>query len=313
MVNNGNTGETYSNSLLINMDKYSIIIPVVYKDYSFLNKTLKYILKYFSPVMLYIITDSRMAEYLTKRVKSCDLCKVIDENHIVEGLSLARIDSIIKALGRHHTKSGWYYQQFLKMGFAMSRYCETDYYLSWDSDTIPLKEIVFFDNDNHPYFTMKSEFHKPYFNTMQRVLSIGKTNPCSYIAEHMMFNKQIMEEMIAKIDSSNVNGNVWFEKILYSLEPEDISPFSFSEFETYGTYCHLFHPELYVERHLNGLRRGGLIQGRFVSERILNSLAEDFDIASFEIYDRPPFPWGVICNIYEKWQNKKEHWLKRKR
>ena len=293
------------------MDKYSIIIPVVFKDYSFLNKSLKYILKFFSPVTIYIITDSRMGKYLPKQVQSCNICKVIDENHIVEGLSLAKVDSIIKSLGRRHTKSGWYYQQFLKMGFAMSPYCETDYYLSWDSDTIPLKEIVFFDNDGHPYFTMKSEFHKPYFNTMQRVLSIGKLNPNSYIAEHMMFNKYIMEEMIAKIEKANVCGETWFEKILYSLEPEDVSTFSFSEFETYGTFCHLFHPELYVERHLNGLRRGGLIQGRFVSERILKDLAEDFDIASFEIYDRPPFPWGRICHFYETWQIKKEHWLKR--
>ena len=293
------------------MDKYSIIIPVVFKDYSFLNKSLKYILKFFSPVTIYIITDSRMGKYLPKQVQSCNICKVIDENHIVEGLSLAKVDSIIKSLGRRHTKSGWYYQQFLKMGFAMSPYCETDYYLSWDSDTIPLKEIVFFDNDGHPYFTMKSEFHKPYFNTMQRVLSIGKLNPNSYIAEHMMFNKYIMEEMIAKIEKANVCGETWFEKILYSLEPEDVSTFSFSEFETYGTFCHLFHPDLYVERHLNGLRRGGLIQGRFVSERILKALAEDFDIASFEIYDRPPFPWGRICHFYETWQIKKEHWLKR--
>lgn len=293
------------------MDKYSIIIPVVFKDYSFLNKSLKYILNFFSPVTIYIITDSRMGKYLPKQVQSCNICKVIDENHIVEGLSLAKVDSIIKSLGRRHTKSGWYYQQFLKMGFAMSPYCETDYYLSWDSDTIPLKEIVFFDNDGHPYFTMKSEFHKPYFNTMQRVLSIGKLNPNSYIAEHMMFNKYIMEEMIAKIEKANVCGETWFEKILYSLEPEDVSTFSFSEFETYGTFCHLFHPDLYVERHLNGLRRGGLIQGRFVSERILKDLAEDFDIASFEIYDRPPFPWGRICHFYETWQIKKEHWLKR--
>ena len=293
------------------MDKYSIIIPVVFKDYSFLNKSLKYILKFFSPVTIYIITDSRMGKYLPKQVQSCNICKVIDENHIVEGLSLAKVDSIIKSLGRRHTKSGWYYQQFLKMGFAMSPYCETDYYLSWDSDTIPLKEIVFFDNDGHPYFTMKSEFHKPYFNTMQRVLSIGKLNPNSYIAEHMLFNKYIMEEMIAKIEKANVCGETWFEKILYSLEPEPVSTFSFSEFETYGTFCHLFHPDLYVERHLNGLRRGGLIQGRFVSERILKDLAEDFDIASFEIYDRPPFPWGRICHFYETWQIKKEHWLKR--
>lgn len=293
------------------MPKYSIIIPVVFKDYSFLKKSFRYILKNLDPVRVYIITDSSVAKYLPKQVKNCDICEILDENKIIDGLSYNIVDSIIRVQKRHHTKAGWYYQQFLKMGFAMSPYCETDYYLSWDSDTIPLKEIVFFDNDGHPYFTMKSEFHKPYFNTMQRVLSIGKLNPNSYIAEHMMFNKYIMEEMIAKIEKANVCGETWFEKILYSLEPEDVSTFSFSEFETYGTFCHLFHPDLYVERHLNGLRRGGLIQGRFVSERILKDLAEDFDIASFEIYDRPPFPWGRICHFYETWQIKKEHWLKR--
>lgn len=292
------------------MPKYNIIIPVVFKDYSFLKKSFRYILKNLDPVRVYIITNSSMAKYLPEQVKNCDICEILDENRIIDGLSYNIVDSIIKVQKRHHTKAGWYFQQFLKIGFALSNYCDTDYYLSWDSDTIPLKSISFFDDDTYPYFTMKSEYHKPYFDTMERILSIGKTNPCSYIAEHMMFNKTIVCELISKIMESGVRGDTWYEKILNSLTPEEISPFSFSEFETYGTYCYTFHPQLYKERHLSGFRKAGLIQGRFVSDRILENLAEDVDVASFEIYDRPPFPWGIICHYYEKFCHFKESFLK---
>ena len=292
------------------MQDYSIIIPVVFKDYSFLRRTINYIHKNLSPVAIFIITDSKMARFLPREVRSCSLCKIIDENHIIEEMTYAKVDFILRSHGRQHTKTGWYYQQFLKMAFAFSNYCFTDYYLSWDADTIPLRKLHFFDKENHPYFTMKSEYHKPYFSTMERLLSIGKTNPCSYIAEHMMFNKGIMKEMINKIEKSSDDGKKWYEIILDSLESEQISPFSFSEFETYGTYCNVFHPDLYVERFLYGFRRGGLIQGRFVSEIILQKLAEDFDIASFEIYERPPFPWGKICEWHEKWLKRKEWFLK---
>lgn len=292
------------------MPKYNIIIPVVFKDYSFLKKSFRYILKNLDPVRVYIITNSSMAKYLPEQVKNCDICEILDENRIIDGLSYNIVDSIIKVQKRHHTKAGWYFQQFLKIGFAQSNYCDTDYYLSWDSDTIPLKSISFFDDDTYPYFTMKSEYHKPYFDTMERILSIGKTNPCSYIAEHMMFNKTIVCELISKIMESGVRGDTWYEKILNSLTPEEISPFSFSEFETYGTYCYTFHPQLYKERHLSGFRKAGLIQGRFVSDRILENLAEDVDVASFEIYDRPPFPWGIICHYYEKFCHFKESFLK---
>lgn len=293
------------------MQEYSIIIPVVFKDYFFLKRTMNYICKNLSPVAIFIITDFKMARYLPQEVQNCDLCKIIDENQIVEEMTYTKVDSILKTHGRQHTKTGWYYQQFLKMAFALSDYCCTDYYLSWDSDTIPLKNLCFFDKDNRPYFTMKSEYHKPYFSTMERFLSIGKTNPSSYIAEHMMFNKDIMKEMINKIEESGIEGEKWYEIILNSLESEHISPFSFSEFETYGTYCSVFHPDLYVERCLNGFRKGGLIQGRFVSDIILKKMAEDFDMASFEIYERPPFPWGKICEWHEKWLNRKEWFLKK--
>jgi len=295
------------------MQKYNIVIPVVYKDYLFLNKSIKYICKYLNPVKIYIITDEKMYRFLPNFIRNHPQCEILCEDAIIKDMTFITIQQILKQQGRTHTKVGWYFQQFLKIGFSCSQFCTTDYYLSWDADTIPLRKIDLFDKDGHPYFTMKSEYHKPYFDTMERILSMGKTNPSSYIAEHMMFNKKIVCELISKIMESDVKGDTWFEKILNSLVPEEISPFSFSEFETYGTYCYTFHPQLYKERHLFGFRKAGLIQGRFVSDRILANLAEDVDVASFEIYDCPPFPWGIICHYYEKFIHYKELFLRKMR
>jgi hypothetical protein len=246
-------------------------------------------------------------QFLSKEITEDDKCIILDENCLVEGLSLDIIQDRFKELNRTLSRAGWYFQQFLKMAFALSEYCDTNYYLSWDSDTIPLRKINFFDEKGIPYFTMKTEHHDPYFVAIERLLRITKTNSRSYIAENMMFNKSIMIDLINTIQSnSHLTGKTWFEKIIYALEPESVSPMGFSEFETYGNYCMTYYPYHYIERTLPSLRAGGLIQGRFVSDRILTHLSFDQATASFEIYDRPPFPWGKFSYWYARWQRRKE-------
>ena len=97
-----------------------------------------------------------------------------------------------------------------------------------------------------------------------------------------------------------------------AIPPETECTNSFSEFETYGTYCEKYHPGKYVERKMDSFRLGGLIQGRFISDRILNDFASyDYSVVPFEIYHRPPFPWGKICDIYErKYLKYKEKFLR---
>lgn len=282
--------------------KYDVIIPVAFKDYSFLNKSYHYLCENLGAEKIFILTNGRMAHYLPLVIKKDPLFIVLDEDKLIDGLTYQNINSIIKAQGRKHTNAGWFFQQFLKMGFALSDYCKNDYYLSWDADTIPLRKINFFDNHERPFFTMKTEYHKPYFVAIKRLLGIEKVNDGSYIAEHMMFNKKIMCEILVKIQESRVDGVVWYEKILNAIVPELVSTDSFSEFETYGSFCKLNYPSLYVERQMPTFRRGGLIQGRFVSDDILKKLGEDFAVSSFEIYDRPPFPWSFICYLYEKYE-----------
>jgi len=59
----------------------------------------------------------------------------------------------------------------------------------------------------------------------------------------------------------------------------------FSEFETYGTYCLVYYPEFYGTQFLNTFRSAALIRGRYINDFIIERLAMDVDIASFEIYD----------------------------
>ena len=47
---------------------------------------------------------------------------------------------------------------------SYSRICKDEYYLLWDSNTIPIRPINMFKN-GHPLFDMKLEHHTQYFVT----------------------------------------------------------------------------------------------------------------------------------------------------
>lgn len=297
---------------VIGGNMYNIIIPVIYRDYSFLKTTIRYVHKYLFSEKIFIITDIRFRRFLPKEILNDGNCVIVDENSLLRGLTIEALKKIFCKLKRDTMRVGWYFQQFLKMAFSMTDYCNTEFYLSWDSDTIPLRRIDFFDAEDKPYFTMKTEHHNPYFTAIERLLGITKINDRSYIAENMMFKKSIMTEMISRIQNNQqLQGDTWFEKIVYALEPESVSPMGFSEFETYGNYCLNYYPDLYRERCLPSFRLGGLIQGRFVSANILRQLSFDQATASFEIYDRPPFPWGKLSYWYARWQRRKELFIRR--
>ena len=283
--------------------KYDIIIPTIYRDYPFLNKVIKYVIQNLTPENIYIITNGEKSKYISKSIINNPKCTIRDENRLIDGMDFCTIKHLLAKRGIRN-RPGWYYQQFLKMGFSLSKFAQNDYYLSWDSDTLPLRPLKMFDTDGSPFFTMKNEYHQPYFDTIYRLIEARKINKKSFIAENMMFNKTIMKELIGEIENSKAKSNKWFEKIILSIDEGE--EFGFSEFETYGTYCLQKHPNLYHERELSCFRLGGYIQGRLVSTKILKALSYDLDIISFEPTHIPPFPWSIINNMYYYYLRKKE-------
>lgn len=275
-------------------NSFDVIIPVAGKDAGFVHRVTYYIRKCLQGVdKIYIITNKKNINKIERAIKGQESIIILDENRLVDGLTFDFLKDIVK---RYTTSvsPGWFYQQFLKYGFALTAYAK-QYYLSWDADTIPVASINFFES-GAPLFTRKYEYNENYFATIENILGLKKIVPYSFIAEHMLFKSDIVKELINEIMDSKVSGKTWIEKIMRAGNYEHKYP-PFSEFETYGTYVMAKYPSLYKTRQLNTFRRGGLIRGRFISNKMLDKLAFDIDTISFEMCDKPLFPYN-IPNLY---------------
>lgn len=277
-----------------------IVICLATKDYKIVKKVVRYCRLYLQEEeeRIFLITHRENNRFFSNRWSQKHHCTMIDEEKLIDGLSFSRCKEILFNHFRTGTNiyPGWYLQQFLKMGFALSEYAKEEY-LIWDSDTIPLHALTFKENGKY-LLTVKTENHQPYFDTMQRLLGYGKQYDRSFIAEHMPINASIMRELMGRIEQSEIEGNTWYEKIINATSGRDEQ--AFSEFETYGNYCMKEHREMIEARPLNTMRTAGLLFGRGVTAkqlRLLNKM--EFDTASFELRHIPAFPRN-IANWWER-------------
>lgn len=178
-----------------------IVICVAYKNCFFLKKNIYFIEKNLTPSHIYIITNKSNFGLLDG---ISDKLILVDENKMVEGLNFSSIRQAVKKhLGINLI--GWYFQQFLKMGFALSKYAN-DKYLVWDADTVPLNHLEFTDHDGKYLFMPKTEHHQAYFDTIGKLFPAPNQAEYSFISEHMVFDVNIMRELIHKISLTDIVG-----------------------------------------------------------------------------------------------------------
>lgn len=257
----------------------SVVIPVAKKDLEILKYTVKYIYMYFGEVKIHILTSKDNFQDLS------DLEDVIliDENKILKNLNFDAVRNILLQISNNDNRTGWYFQQFLKMAF--SYYCEDDNYLIWDADTFPLKKIPLVDfEENKILFSVTLENHMPYFKTLNKLFDgeVRKYSEYSFISEHMVINKKHMMTLVQMIENNNsLNGKTFFEKILNSIEPEDINASGFSEFETYGNFVYRFYQEEYKIISLKSFRHGSNYFD-YKNELQIHWISSCLDMVSFE-------------------------------
>ncbi len=213
----------------------------------------------------------------------------VDENSLipfneVHKCMAERLKDILKGREMPRAVTGWYYQQFLKMQYSVV--CQDEYYMVWDGDTIPCREIDMFQAETgKPYLDLKHEFHPEYFDTISKILpGFRKVIERSFISEHMLIKKEIMRHLIEDIEKNDsITGKYFWEKIINSIPPEKISDSSFSEFETYGTYVAMCFPDVYKLRDWHSFRLGAQFFGiDTITDRDFKWLSKDFDAISFE-------------------------------
>ena len=279
----------------INRNNMDVVICVAKKDCLIVRKTIKYIRSCFCVEHIYLLIAKEYFIFFPSSFRKRYGVILVDEEDLVTDKQ--HLKDIADAHFMCDYRFGWYYQQFLKMEFARSSYAKK-YYLIWDSDTIPLNPIRFFDIDNQKMlFTSKTECHSAYFETMQLLIGLNKEVDSPFIAEHMVVDVEIMQRLISQIELSSCQGDSCYEKIIYTARVDE--PNAFSEFETYGTFCHHYYPERFLFRELRTFRYGGSKYSRFVSGKQLGKLAKSYDTASFESWDSPSKSWRKFQNRCE--------------
>jgi hypothetical protein len=269
---------------------FDVIIPIGTRDCLIAKKVIQYISLNIKPKCIYVIVNNGNNFFFSKSF--CDLysVKVLDENNLIKDLNMQHIIKMIdKRLNEDGRYYAWYFQQILKMAFSLTS-CAKDYYLIWDADTLPLNKLHFFD-EGRPVFTPKNEYHKPYFDTIQKLIGCDKMVDYSFIAEHMLIKTTIMKDLINRIENSMVEGTIWFEKIINAVDVDAKN--GFSEFETYGTFCSKYYHGLYSLKELRTFRDAGLIYGRNIKTFEIDKLKEDYHTASFEFRHFPKFPKNI--------------------
>lgn len=269
------------------MNDYNALIIVTPDDYKRVSVCHKRQIELL-PARKIIFIGSEEVGRLLEEEKLGEKADFINENDVVSFQEVYDVITDIMApilAGRPLPRgiAGWYYQQFIKMSYA--KICDDDYYLIWDGDTVPCGEFSMFSDEGTPYLDVKHEYHEEYFNTLAKILpGMKKVIEPSFISEHMLMKKDIMNEVIEAIDSNEkLVGNTYWEKILRCIPIDKIQSNSFSEYETYGTFVALRHTFDYRIRDWRSFRMGGEFFDPYtITERDYNWLKKDFFAISFE-------------------------------
>jgi hypothetical protein len=227
----------------------SLVVPIISRDFHKIYNNLRFYINFIDGIKNIIFIGNEEINKLIKEKKSSLSFPIIfiNENLIID---VNKVKQLIKIKNKFAVRrSGWYIQQFIKMNYC--RLCHNKYYLIWDSDTIPIKEVNMFSNEGKPIFDVKTEYHRPYFITLKKIFpELGKKNKFSFISEHMIINTNLMKNMIKRITfNKNLIGNTWYEKIINCIDIKDLPKSGFSEFETYGTFVKKYYKQIYNIRH----------------------------------------------------------------
>lgn len=288
-----------SDNSMEDVNPYDVVVVIKADDWDIAKNNLKYIRKNLRPKKIVIVSSDKIKTKLTPE----DGVNFINEDTLYQGMSFAAVREIFEERGISVSLTGWFLQQFLKMAYAFV--CKDDYYLVWDADTIPVRSIAMIDDiDGKPLFNMKPEYVAPYFSTLYNLLRLKKCDKESFITEHMLFNTNIMKDLISKIENNPLLcGISFYDKIIDATDFRTQGN-SFSEFETYGTFCEYYYPNVYKKRHLKTFRGGKMFLGTEIDDDILEWVAADFDTISFE-YQQPVLERSRLLSHDRKFRSKK--------
>ncbi|GAA4182956.1 DUF6492 family protein [Sphingobacterium ginsenosidimutans] len=270
---------------LANNLHYDVVICVGPQHIEIAKIVINQVKRFFQAQQIYVITHASHFEKF--QVLSLSNLVLVNENELFDQFNFQSVADFLKQRINNGDRAGWYFQQFLKM--EISKIIQSDYYLIWDADTIPLKPIDFFDKEERALIHKSEENHNPYFETLEHILGLKKTVNYSFISEHFMVQTKLMQNMLLEI-STNAGNQAWPYYILENITTKDLALSGFSEYETYGNFLNSTYPDNFRLRTspselLNTTRNGSMILGTLPNTKDLNFLEVlGLHYATFEIW-----------------------------
>lgn len=181
------------------------------------------------------------------------------------------------------SKSGWYYQQFLKLQ-AIRRCRDFKTMLFIEGDSFPTPKFNPGDEDLLVYMT-SSEEHKPYFQTLSALFDFERQVSFSFISQ--IFPLQIDWGLSFLDDIERRFGTPWYVAIVSSFPNNHV--IEFSEYESLGNY---FVNKSYPIKVGDGvfLRNAGFYYKDLLAEsKLYRELCETYSLLAVEKADTRSF------------------------
>ena len=195
-----------------------------------------------------------------------------------------------RVAGRNADRVHWLFQQFIKINAVCDGGLDDgDLVLIWDADTVPLRPLEFVDaGSGKVCYYHGTEHHRPYFETLERLLGFGKMSGESFIAQCLPVRVRWVRELVREIQHRF--GTPYVEAVLGLLPGHSGS--EFSEYETIGSWVLRHHRDEVMFRSANRWLRGGLrLLGPDPSgiraTLVMRLLAIRYDFVAVENWHRP--------------------------
>lgn len=208
----------------------SLVIPTVSKDFDLLEKVIGNAIRYVHPRITHVFIVSPLDEQIR------NFCNRNGYTHIDENSVLGYGKSKIKYTVKNIDRSGWIFQQLLKLSGDV--FVQTRHYLIVDSDTILINPHTFITSGKS-VFLMNEEWNEPYFKTFKKMFGYTAPTHLSLTSHMMIFDTVALREMKSELE--NKHRMSWDEVYLSMLDPDEVS--CISDYETYGNWFLNKYPE----------------------------------------------------------------------
>ena len=192
-------------------------IPVIKKNYENLKK-------FYNNFNLYIICPSKdLAEF--KSELNYSNIQIINENLFLTKKDFSKnfnkYFSKTNYLKKIRWREGWYYQQVLKISFALFFFKKKNFkhLIQWEADTIILKKIEFFNNKKPIFYCTLFEKNVNYFTTLKQLYGKMPKYYMSFTFQFAALNFYTVNNLYLRLINNTQIRNEdtipnWFSKIM---------------------------------------------------------------------------------------------------